>query len=117
MSNIGPRLRSERERLGLTQDALADAVQVSKRALINYEKGDRSPDADLLAAAASVGVDVLYVLTGQRSQPAPATSALTEGDRKLLENFHAAPQQVQAGVKTTLGAFDPSAGARRGKAA
>ena len=35
------------------------------------------------------------------------------GDRVLLVNFHAAPAQVQAGVKTTLGAFAPAGGRQR----
>lgn len=45
-------------------------------------------------------------------------NAVSEGDRTLLSNFHAAPPQVQAGIKTTLGAFaDAGAGARRSRAA
>ncbi|MBS0508500.1 MAG: hypothetical protein JSR53_14080 [Proteobacteria bacterium] len=61
-------------------------------------------------------------LTGQRSggaaAPAPAR-AVSEGDRVLLDNFHAAPAQVQAGIKTTLGAFTPAGAgkARKPKAA
>ena len=41
------------------------------------------------------------------------------GDRVLLDNFHAAPAQVQAGIKTTLGAFADAGSApkRRGRAA
>ena len=44
---------------------------------------------------------------------------MSDGDRVLLDNFHAAPAQVQAGIKTTLGAFaDAGAGkARKPKAA
>ncbi|MCL1960497.1 MAG: helix-turn-helix domain-containing protein [Desulfovibrionaceae bacterium] len=64
MDNIGERIRSERERLGLIQDKFAEAAHVSKRALINYEQGKRSPDAEFLTAIAAVGVDVFYVLTG-----------------------------------------------------
>lgn len=124
MDNIGARLRDERERLGKNQDAFAALAGVGKRALIHYEKSERSPDANFLAAIAAAGADVLYILTGQRSgvaaaapvaTPAPAVSA---GDRTLLENFHAAPAQVQAGIKTTLGAFAPTgAGTQRNKAA
>lgn len=102
--DIGSRLREERERLGMTQEAFGKAGGVLKRALIRYEKGERSPDAQFLAALAAVGVDVLYVLTGQRQSPA-AAAALDEGDRVLLRNFHAAPQQVQKGVRSIL---DPS---------
>ncbi|GAB4209369.1 MAG: hypothetical protein Fur0019_16160 [Tibeticola sp.] len=63
-------------------------------------------------------MDVLYVVTGQRAVAVAPQAALPEGDRVLLENFHAAPPQVQAGVKTTLGAFAHAAGgaARRRRA-
>ncbi len=105
---IAERLKSERENLGLSQQALADRLSISLRSQQNYEKGDRNPDSAYLAAIAAAGADVLYILTGQRtggaSAPAPAR-AVSEGDRVLLDNFHAAPAQVQAGVKTTLGAF------------
>ena len=33
--------------------------------------------------------------------PAP----ISQGDQILLDNFHAAPEQVQAGIKVALGAF------------
>jgi transcriptional regulator with XRE-family HTH domain len=61
------RLREERERLGLSQTEFGQIGGVKKVAQINYEKGVRQPDAAYLAAIAAAGVDVLYVLTGQRS--------------------------------------------------
>ena len=116
---ISERLKSERENLGFSQQALADLLGISLRSQQNYEKGERHPDSAYLAAIAAAGADVLYILTGQRAGGAsapPPPRAVSEGDRILLDNFHAAPAQVQAGVKTTLGAFAPGAGsARRGK--
>lgn len=102
MINIGLRLRGERERLGLTQDALATAVRVSKRALINYEKGERSPDAELLAAAAEVGLDVLYVLTGQRSQPVPAVAELRPDQAALLDNYEHSDEVARQAAQRLL---------------
>ena len=116
---IGNRLREERERLGLTQPVFAELAGAKKRTLIDWEKDVSSPTAVQLAQLAAAGADVLYILTGQRAGGAsapPPPRAVSEGDRILLDNFHAAPAQVQAGVKTTLGAFAPGAGsARRGK--
>ena len=116
--NISVRLREERERLGLNQVEFGSIGGVKKLAQINYEKGERHPDSAYLAAIAAAGADVLYILTGQRTGGAsapPPPRAVSEGDRILLDNFHAAPAQVQAGVKTALGAFAPGGGARRGK--
>ena len=118
MPEICDRLREEREALGLSQQALAERCGITARSQRNYESGERLPDAGYLAAIAAAGADVLYILTGQRTGGAsapPPPRAVSEGDRILLDNFHAAPAQVQAGVKTTLGAFAPGGGARRGK--
>ena len=119
--NLHERLKEERERLGHSQTAFAALAGASKHAQINWEKGTASPNAAALAAWAAAGLDVLYVVTGQRTggaaAPAPAR-AVSEGDRVLLDNLHAAPTQVQAGIKTALGAFSSGTGvAKRGKAA
>ena len=98
------RLREERERLGLSQQEMAEAGGVKKMAQWTYEKGERHPDTRYLAAIAALGADVLYILTGQRT-PVAGAVPISAGDRVLLDNFHAAPEQVQAGIKTALGAF------------
>lgn len=83
LSTIGERLREERDRLGLNQTAFAEAGGVQKRAQVNYEKDERHPDAGYLAAIATAGADVLYILTGSRqvmtdrSNP-PMSAGLTE---------------------------------------
>lgn len=63
---IGDRLKEERERLGFNQTEFAAQAGASKNSQYNYEKGERSPDASYLAAVAEIGVDVLYVVTGER---------------------------------------------------
>ena len=102
----------------MSQQALAERCGITARSQRNYESGERLPDAAYLAAIAAAGADVLYILTGQRAGGAsapPPPRAVSEGDRILLDNFHAAPAQVQAGVKTALGAFAPGGSPRRGK--
>lgn len=81
------RLRDERERLGLSQEALGAVGGVRKQAQHLYESGARKPDMDYLSAVAVAGVDVLYVLTGQRSQPVPPTAALPPRVRALVDNY------------------------------
>ena len=118
MPEICDRLREVREALGLSQQALAERCGITARSQRNYESGERLPDAAYLAAIAAAGADVLYILTGQRAGGAsapPPPRAVSEGDRILLDNFHAAPAQVQAGVKTALGAFAPGGSPRRRK--
>lgn len=65
--SIGSRLREERERLGLNQEAFAQITPSGTRqSQSNYEKGARSPDAEYLAAISGAGADVLYIITGER---------------------------------------------------
>jgi transcriptional regulator with XRE-family HTH domain len=114
---IQQRIKSERERLGLTQTALADAIGSTKRSVINWEGGAASPPAEAVANMANAGADVLYILTGQRSKPVAEVELLPEGERIMLDNFRHAPAAVQAGVKQTLGAFAPSASGQKRKLA
>lgn len=65
---------------------MADRVGVAVRSQRNYESGDRSPDAEYLAALVGLGVDVLYLLTGDgaatSSAPDPAELALLDSYRR-----------------------------------
>ena len=107
---IGDRLKEERERLGSNQTDFAAQAGVSKNTQYNYEKGDRSPDADYLAAVAAAGVDILYVVTGQRA-PVPAES-LTAEEATVLANYRGMAQSDKASVLrlTTLLALAGSNG-------
>lgn len=59
------RLRQERKRLGLSQEKFATLGGVTRDTQMNYESGSRKPDSDYMIALAIVGVDVLYLLTGE----------------------------------------------------
>lgn len=96
MLNIGERLREERARLGFNQAEFAAIGGVAKTSQFNYEKGDRSPDATYLCAVAAKGVDILYVVTGERkprstdsigadaAELLDAYQHVTEADRRVL---------------------------------
>jgi len=88
--HIGLRLLEERTRLGLTQQALADAIGAPRVSFVKYEAGQSSPAAETLVALEGAGVDVRYVLTGLRQAPSGV-------DR---ERFRRAFQEVERQVKT-----------------
>ncbi|MDN5785709.1 XRE family transcriptional regulator [Pseudorhodobacter sp.] len=67
LSTFSGRLRAERERMLLSQSAFGEACGVGKNSQINYESEKRSPDSSYLIAAAELGADILYILTGERS--------------------------------------------------
>ena len=95
---ISERLKSERENLGLSQQALADLLGISLRSQQNYEKGDRSPDSAYLAAIAAAGADVLYILTGERSSAQPAHDA---AEQVLLDSYRRCSSQARQNLIQT----------------
>lgn len=66
MNTFFTRLTDERKRLGLNQTEFAQFGGVQKRAQISYEKGERFPDVEYLYGISKIGVDIVYVLNGQR---------------------------------------------------
>lgn len=65
--DIGTRIRLARERIELSQAALAQMAGVSKQTQLKYEAGKTLPDAAYLAFLARMGADVLYIVTGKRT--------------------------------------------------
>jgi len=87
MSSIGTRLKEERERIALSQTTMAEAVGSTRKSQFNYETDSRHPDALYLAALDGIGVDVLYVVTGRRSQASAASGALEPDEQALLDGY------------------------------
>ncbi|MCY1302839.1 Helix-turn-helix domain protein [compost metagenome] len=100
---IGERLRQERERLGANQTDFAAKAGVSKNTQYNYEKGERSPDADYLSAVAAMGVDVLYVVTAER-KPQPADS-ITAAESQHLELYRSLGERDREAVERLVSAL------------
>lgn len=94
---IGGRLKEERVRLSRTQTEFAEIGGCSKNTQLNYEKEDRSPDANYLSAIARIGVDIMYVLSGQRSE-----SSLSTTEQTLIDLFRSAPGMLQAAALGAL---------------
>lgn len=81
MIGIGRRLREERTRLDLNQRDFACVGGVLSNAQGKYERGQRSPSAVYLASLIEIGVDVLYVLTGE-----PHPQLLNKDQEKVLQD-------------------------------
>lgn len=61
----GARLREQREKLDMTQAAMASRCGVSREMWGKYERGIAAPRGAALAAMKRLGIDIDYVLTGQ----------------------------------------------------
>jgi transcriptional regulator with XRE-family HTH domain len=101
--NLSERLREERERLGMNQSDVCALAGITRKTQFNYETGERLPDAGYLAALASAGVDVLYVLTGQRA----GITSLRDGEATLIEGYRALDARGKAGVMALIGGMAP----------
>ncbi|CAN7596220.1 helix-turn-helix domain-containing protein [Variovorax paradoxus] len=122
MGVFSSRLREERKRLGLSQEALAELGGVKLNAQSNYETGKRAPDADYLARVAVHGVDVAFLFSGQRTpvardasandEQSPSTAsgdivmrAVTREEAALLDNYEAADERGRAAARSVLDAL------------
>lgn len=104
---ISARLKEERNRLGMTQTEFGVAGGVSLGTQSAYESAKTSPDLRYMAAIASVGADVLYVLTGKPSSP------LLQGDEaELLRRYRLAIPEVRVAVLGALGVMATAAAGR-----
>lgn len=102
---FGDRIKSERLRLNIQQLAFADACEVSRGALLKWEKNEATPNAQALALMSRLGVDVLYVVTGQRQENTEST--LDPIERKILNAWRTSPSKGRAAMVALANAITP----------
>lgn len=99
------RFVQEIERLG-GPGKVAKQLEVARATVYNWCSSGNVP-MDKLLLLQDFGLDAAYVVTGQRSQPVAEVELLPPDVRIMVDNYLNSPPAVQAGVKTTLGAFAP----------
>lgn len=83
-TEIGQRIRRARERIGLSQEEFAHAVNKDQRAISEYENGKRKVSASELSSFASVlSVPISYFYEGDFQ--------IDEIDQMMLQEFHKLP--------------------------
>ncbi len=88
-SHLGDRLREARARLGMSQEKLARAVDVSSMTISRYERGEMGPTEENLARLCEVlGVEAAWLRYG-REQPSPDTRVEPVEDEELPSSEHA----------------------------
>ena len=95
--SFSSRLRQAREQDGLTQQAFADKLGVTKSAIGNYENGVSSPKWDILVKifdVLHVEPNFLYQDDFSASDSTPAC-VLTPTQTKLLDNFNQLNEEGQ----------------------
>lgn len=113
LNSIGARLKAERERLDLSQEAMAALGGVKKRAQQNYEKGNRAPDAIYLSGIEKAGVDILYILMGTRI----GDPKLVPEEAALLDNYRNSSEEGKQAIQATSALLAQQRATQKGKVA
>ncbi|WP_432239920.1 helix-turn-helix domain-containing protein [Herbaspirillum robiniae] len=100
---FGQRLKEERKRLGMTQPDFAQVGKVEKNTQLNYEQDKRSPTADYLLAIADAGVDIHYVMHGER-----ATNSLSAEETELVSIARQLSKEAFASVMALANSLAPN---------
>lgn len=100
--SIGQRIKEERERLNLSQTSFGDIGGMGKTTVQAWERGTAFPNASFLEQAATFGVDVFYVITGQ-SLENTATTSTELGYLRICRKLGEARGGQQAGSAALLG--------------
>lgn len=90
---FGEKLQKLRQKAGMSQDALAEGLDVSRQAVSRWERDETMPETDKVVALADLfGVTTDYLLrqgTEEEPQAAQATAAAPQKDsgRDILERL------------------------------
>ena len=88
MTNIGNRIKTLRESRGLTQDAFAELLHVTRQTVSNYENGRSQPDLNMLAEIARVLETDANTLLGETSAPMqPDVPAAAEERKRAIRRL------------------------------
>lgn len=96
------RLREERERFSLSQGAMAAVAETSLRTYAGWESGRSTPSTEAFDAWSKIGVDVLYIITGQRIGDSKAAPVLSADEEVLLKSYRSAPEAVRNAALAVL---------------
>ena len=103
LQKIGTFLKDLRKEKGLTQEQLAETLNVSRRTVSRWETGSNMPDLDLLMEIADLyEVDLREMLNGERKSEDKMNKDLEETVLQVAEYTNADKQRV---TKTVQGFF------------
>lgn len=99
----GTRLRLERDRLGFNSQQVASLLGISTDTLARYENG-AEPNVRSLSLLHSVGFDIVYVVSGEKSVKAAPLPRNEENE--LLKRFRELSLRGRSSVFLTLDALE-----------
>lgn len=101
----GARLKAERMRLQVAQIDMAERCNVSRKTFLAWEKDEQTPNGAAFAVMDSLGVDVLFVITGRHSGESGNT--LAPAERDLLNVWRASAPKGRTALAAMAEALKP----------
>lgn len=98
MLEFPKRLTQIREQAGYSVEEFGVLGGVGKATQYNYEKGTRKPDIEYLERLATLGYDILYIVTGKASD-----SSLNPNEAQLIELYRQTSLPIKQAVMRVLG--------------
>ena len=96
MKDLGSRLKEARKRMGLSQQEFGAIGGVEANAQGKYESGERIPRSDYLAALKKKGIDVLYILSGEKTPM--ANESLSDAERSIITHYRVLNEGDQGAI-------------------
>ncbi|WP_201556264.1 helix-turn-helix domain-containing protein [Psychrobacter sp. 72-O-c] len=90
---ISRRLALERERLGLEQTEIRDALDIALATISRYENAKRLPDLGIAKQLSDLGYDMSYVISGRRL--GESASDLTDDEMQWLELYRNSQRRAE----------------------
>jgi transcriptional regulator with XRE-family HTH domain len=101
--SISDTIRELRRNAGYTQSQVSQKLNIQRQTYCNYETSARTPPLEIITALAELyDVSIDYLVRGTEhtaaSAEAPAETALSPREKKLLSDFSSLPEEVQSEV-------------------
>jgi transcriptional regulator with XRE-family HTH domain len=100
---ISARLKEERGRLQLSQLELAEIGGVKLRTLQDWERGLAPVQTEFLAATRAHGMDVLYVVTGERVVAPVPVNSLDVNQTAMLAAYDSLSERAKTMLRELAG--------------
>lgn len=99
ITQIGLRIKEEREKQGYKQQAFAEKIKIDKCTLNRYEKGVQSPSLEnIVTVAQGLGVSIDYLVFGQGNASVNKIKNIEQSN--LYKSFRAMATLIEYGLVT-----------------
>lgn len=97
-----PNIKKLRQQKGISQQKLADAIQVSQPSINKYENHDIEPDIEILWRMADFFDTSIDYIVGRQADRHDASTAYSSQEEELLRSYYRLSAEKQAAVMNII---------------